>query len=41
MAEDIQADVATEQVQPEVTHVTFGQGENTDTLGNNNGQVES
>jgi vacuolar-type H+-ATPase subunit I/STV1 len=41
MAEDIQADVAPEQVQPEVTHVTFGQGENTDTLGNNNGQVES
>jgi len=41
MAEDIQADVATEQVQPEATQVTFGQGENTDTSSNNNGQVES
>jgi vacuolar-type H+-ATPase subunit I/STV1 len=41
MAEDIQADVATEQVQPEATQVTFGQGENTDTSNNNNGQVES
>lgn len=41
MAEDIQADVATEQVQPEATQVTFGQGENTDTSSNDNGQVES
>jgi hypothetical protein len=41
MAEDIQADVATEQVQPEATQVTFGQGDNTDTSSNDNGQVES
>jgi len=41
MAEDIQADVAAEQVQPEATQVTFGQGENTDTSSNDNGQVES
>jgi len=41
MAEDIQADVATEQVQPEATQVTFGQGDNVDTSSNDNGQVES
>lgn len=41
MAEDIQDDVAMEQVQPESTQVTFGQGEYTDTLSNSNGQVES
>jgi len=41
MAEDIQTDVATEQVQPEATQVTFGQGENMDTSNNDNGQVES
>ena len=41
MAEDIQSDVATEQVQPEATQVTFGQGDNVDTLSNDNGQVES
>ena len=41
MAEDIQADVATEQVQPEATQVTFGQGESVDTSSNDNGQVES
>ena len=41
MADDTQSEVATEQVQPEATQVTFGQGENTDTLGDANGQVES
>ena len=41
MAEDIQADVAAEQVQPEATQVTFGQGNNVDTSSNENGQVES
>jgi len=41
MADDTQGEVATEQVQPEATQVTFGQGENTDTLGDANGQVES
>ena len=41
MAEDIQADVAAEQVQPEATQVTFGQGDNVDTSSNDNGQVES
>lgn len=41
MAEDIQADVATEQVQPEATQVTFGQGDSVDTSSNENGQVES
>lgn len=41
MAEDIQADVATEQVQPEATQVTFGQGDSVDTSSNDNGQVES
>ena len=41
MAEDIQADVAPEQVQPEATQVTFGQGENMNTSSNDNGQVES
>ena len=41
MAEDIQADVAPEQVQPEATQVTFGQGESVDTSSNDNGQVES
>jgi len=41
MAENIQADVATEQVQPEATQVTFGQGDNVDTSSNDNGQVES
>ncbi|MEK9727923.1 MAG: hypothetical protein VW397_07465 [Candidatus Margulisiibacteriota bacterium] len=41
MAEDIQADVATEQVQPEATQVTFGQGDSVDTSSSDNGQVES
>lgn len=41
MVENIQADVATEQVQPETTQVTFGQGDNVDTSSNENGQVES
>jgi hypothetical protein len=41
MAEDIQADVATEQVQPEATQVTFGQGDSVDTSSNENGQVKS
>ena len=41
MAEDIQADVAPEQVQPEATQVTFGQGDSVDTSSNDNGQVES
>ena len=41
MGEDIQADVAPEQVQPEATQVTFGQGDSVDTSGNENGQVES
>ena len=41
MADDTQNDVATEQVQPEATQVTFGQGDNTDTPSDSNGQVES
>ena len=41
MADDTQNDVATEQVQPEATQVTFGQGNNTDTPSDVNGQVES
>lgn len=41
MADDTQNDVATEQVQPEATQVTFGQGDNTDTPSDVNGQVES
>ena len=41
MAEDIQADVAEEQVQPEATQVTFGQGDSVDTPSDNQGQVES
>jgi len=41
MAEDIQVDVAAEQVQPEATQVTFGQGDSVDTSSNDNGQVES
>jgi len=41
MAEDIQVDVAAEQVQPEATQVTFGQGDSVDTSGDDNGQVES
>lgn len=40
MGEDIQAYVATEQVQPEATQVTFGQGDSVDTSSNDNGQVE-
>lgn len=41
MADDTQNDVATEQVQPEATQVTFGQGNNADTPSDVNGQVES
>jgi vacuolar-type H+-ATPase subunit I/STV1 len=41
MARDIQADVAQEQVQPDATQVTFGQGDSVDTSGSENGQVES
>ncbi len=41
MGPDIQADVAPEQVQPEATQVTFGQGDSVDTSSNDNGQVES
>ena len=41
MARDIQADVAQEQVQPDATQVTFGQGDSVDTPSDNQGQVES